>query len=129
MKNYLTKIMNLPFETIVEKLISALIKEDFEVIADVDIKKFLKKKINTDYKNYKILGVFNPSFAYNALLLEDKIGMLLTYSIVVQEHEDHSVEVSFLEPLHTMTNVDNIKLKVLVFEMGERLKKILNNFQ
>jgi len=125
--NYIKKKLNLPFEKAINKLTVALLEEKFGIISEINMKEIFKKKINADFRNYKILGACNPDFAYKALLLEDKIGMLLPCNIIVQEQGEELVEISVLEPLYTMADIDNIKLKVLAFEIGEKLKKVLTN--
>lgn len=49
------------------------------------IKSTLKNKFEVDFYNYKILGAFNPAFAYKALQAEDKIGTMLPCNVIVQE--------------------------------------------
>lgn len=127
MNYYWTKKTNLSFEEAIDKMSSALKEEGFGIISEIDVKDTLKKKIDVDFRNYKIFGACNPEFAHKAILLEDKIGTLLPCNFIVQEQEEGETEISAVNPLETMSGIDNIKLKVLAFEVGERLKKVLNN--
>jgi Domain of unknown function DUF302 len=36
-----------------------------------------KKKINVNFRNYRILGACNPILAHEALQIEDKVGTML----------------------------------------------------
>jgi len=63
------------------------------VLTEIDVKDTLKKKLDVDFKKYKILGACNPNFAYKALQAEDKIGVMLPCNVIVEEHEDGTVEV------------------------------------
>jgi uncharacterized protein (DUF302 family) len=74
MKYYFSKTVTLSFEDTIEKVIAELKKEGFGVLTDIDVKQTLKKKLDVDFKKYRILGACNPSFAYKALQVEDKIG-------------------------------------------------------
>lgn len=127
MNYYWTKKTNLSFEAAIDKMSSALKEEGFGIISEIDVKDTLKKKIDVDFRNYKIFGACNPGYAHKAIMLEDKIGTLLPCNFIVQEHQNGETEVSAINPLETMSGIDNIKLKVLAFEVGERLKKVLNN--
>lgn len=127
MNYYLTKRTNLSFQAAIDRMTSALSEEGFGIISEIDIKDTLKKKINVDFRNYKIFGACNPGYAHKAIQIEDKIGTLLPCNIIVQEKTDGETEVSAINPLETMSGIDNIKLKVLAYEVGERLKRVLNN--
>lgn len=127
MNFYLTKRTNLSFQAAIDRMTSALSDEGFGIISEIDIKDTLKKKINVDFRNYKIFGACNPGYAHKAIQIEDKIGTLLPCNIIVQEKTDGETEVSAINPLETMSGIDNIKLKVLAYEVGERLKRVLNN--
>lgn len=127
MNFYTTKISKLTFDEAIKRLSAALSEEGFGIVSEIDMKDTLKKKIDVDFRNYKIFGACNPVFAHKAIMLEDKIGTMLPCNIVVQERPDGDIEVSAINPLETMAGIDNIKLKVLAYEVGERLKKVLNN--
>ena len=117
----------MPFDETVARMTNALSDEGFGIISEIDVKDTFKKKIDVDFRNYKIFGACNPGFAHKAILLEDKVGTLLPCNIIVQEEPDGDVEVSAINPLETMAGIDNIKLKILAYEVGEKLKKVLNN--
>jgi len=46
----------------------------------------LRKKLDIDFRNYRILSACNPPFAYQALQAEDHIGTMLPCNVIVQEH-------------------------------------------
>ncbi|SDG42340.1 DUF302 domain-containing protein [Mucilaginibacter gossypii] len=77
MKYYFNKKITGSFEEAIQRVTSALNKEGFGLLTEIDITATLKKKLGVGFYNYKILGACNPSFAYNALLAEDKIGTML----------------------------------------------------
>lgn len=60
-------------------------QEGFGIITEIDVRETLKKKVNVDFRNYRILGACNPSLAHEALQVEDKVGTMLPCSVVVQE--------------------------------------------
>ena len=44
------------------------------MLTEIDVAGTLKKKLNVDFRRYRILGACNPRFAYEALQAEDEIG-------------------------------------------------------
>ena len=44
------------------------------ILTEIDVQATLKKKLNIDFRKYKIPGACNPAFAYDALKLEAKTG-------------------------------------------------------
>lgn len=51
------------FSQVEEKVRTALQNNGFGVITEIDVKETLKKKLDVDYRNYKILGACNPPMA------------------------------------------------------------------
>ena len=127
MKYYFSKIVTLSFEDTVEKVISELKKEGFGILTDIDVKQTLKKKLDVDFKKYRILGACNPPFAYKALQAEDKIGTMLPCNVIVQEIEGGRVEVAAIDPIASMQAVANPALKDVAEEVQAKLKKVIEN--
>lgn len=115
------------FDQTIEDVTEELKKEGFGVLTEIDIKETLKKKLDVDFKKYKILGACNPSFAHEALQNEDKIGVMLPCNVIVEEHENGEVEVSAVNPVASMSAVENDKLGEVAGEVRDRLEKVINN--
>ena len=64
----------------------------------IDVQGTLKAKIGVEMPKYRILGACNPSFAHEALKLEDKLGVLLPCNVIVRETTDGKVEVASVDP-------------------------------
>ncbi len=75
------------------------------------MKDTLKKKINIDFRNYRILGACNPALAYEALQIEDKVGVMLPCNVVVQAIDGDRTEVVAIDPVTSMQAIDNPRLK------------------
>ena len=93
MDYYFSKTITGSFDNAVQKITEALQAEGFGILTEIDVKSTLKKKLDVDFYNYKILGACNPPFAYKALLAEDKIGIMLPCNVIVQEKAAGQVEV------------------------------------
>jgi len=127
MSYHISKIIeNSSFEKVIEKTIEELKKEGFGVLTEIDVKATLKKKLDVDFRNYKILGACNPPYAYEALKAEGKIGTMLPCNVILQEYDDGSIEVSAVNPMESMQAVQNESLGSIAVEIEQKLKNIID---
>jgi len=63
MQYYFNKTLHMSFDDAVTQVVEALKKEGFGVLTDIDVQKTLKKKLDVDFRKYRILGACNPPFA------------------------------------------------------------------
>ena len=127
MSYYFNKIVEQNFEDAIKKVTEELQKEGFGILTEIDVKATLKKKLDVDFRKYKILGACNPGFAHKALLSENKIGTMLPCNVVVQENDEGKVEVSAVDPMASMQAVENSDLKNIATEIRAKLKNVINN--
>lgn len=127
MKYYFSKTVTLSFDEVIEKVTGELKKEGFGILTDIDVKQTLKKKLDVDFKKYRILGACNPPFAYKALQAEDKIGTMLPCNVIVQEIDEGQVEVAAIDPVASMQAVVNPALKDVAEQIQGKLKKVIEN--
>lgn len=127
MSYFFTTIVKEDFETAIDKVSEALSKEGFGILTQVDVTATLKKKLDVDFRPYRILGACNPHFAYKAFSAEDKIGTMLPCNVVVQINEDGSTEVTAVDPVASMTAVDNDQLGPIAVEVQAKLKKVIDS--
>ena len=126
MNYYNTKTVAYTFDEALIKIPEELKKEGFGILTEIDVQTTLKKKLDVDFRKYKILGACNPPFAYKALQAEPNIGVLLLCNIIVQEKEDGKVEISAVNPLTSMQAVGNDALMEVAEEISTRLSKVLS---
>lgn len=127
MKYYFNKILEVSFDEAVTRVTEELKKEGFGILTEIDVKETLKKKLNVDFKKYRILGACNPPFAYQALQLESKIGTMLPCNVIVQETEDGKVEVAAIDPIASMQAVQNPGLQDIADQVQAKLKSVIAN--
>jgi uncharacterized protein (DUF302 family) len=89
------------------------------------VKETLKKKINVDFRNYRILGACNPALAYEALQLEDKVGTMLPCNVVVQDIGGGKTGVTAIDPVASMQAIDNPRLRQSAERVRGMLKKVI----
>lgn len=128
MDYYFTKVVNnITFFDTIEKVSQELQKEGFGVLTEIDITATLKKKLDVDFYNYKILGACHPTYAYQALMAEDKIGTMLPCNVIVQEQKRGVIEVSAVDPVASMQAVMNKSLAPIAIEIRDKLKNVIDN--
>ena len=127
MSYYLTKTVETTFEETLEKATAALKDQGFGVLTEIDVKETLKKKLEVEFRKYRILGACNPPFAYQALQAEDKIEVLLPCNVIVQETVDSGVEVSAMDPAEAMGMIDNADLKDIAEQVRARLQRVIDS--
>ena len=125
MKYYFNKSLEIPFDEAVAKVTEQLKKEGFGVLTEIDVKKTLKKKLDVDFQQYKILGACNPHFAYQALQKEDKIGTMLPCNVIVQETEEDKIEVAAIDPMASMQAVQNPDLQAVAEQVQAKLRSVI----
>jgi uncharacterized protein (DUF302 family) len=126
MNYYFSKIVNASFDEAVAKVTIELKEEGFGILTEIDVKETLKKKLNIDFRRYKILGACNPPSAYKALTAENKIGTMLPCNVIVQEISDGQVEVTAIDPLASMQAVENPSLKEIASEISNKLETVID---
>jgi len=126
MKYYFGKELDLPFDEAVTKTTDGLKQEGFGVLTDIDVTATLKKKLNVDFRRYRILGACNPPFAYQALQAEDKVGTMLPCNVIVQEISPGRSEVAAIDPIASMQAIQNPQLQAIAEQVRQKLKQVID---
>jgi len=125
MEYYFSKTITGTFDNAVQKVTDALKTEGFGILTEIDIKATLKKKLDVEFYNYKILGACNPPYAFKALLAEDKIGTMLPCNVIIQEKVEGQVEVSAVDPAASMLSIENDDLREIATEIRVKLQNVI----
>ncbi len=121
-----SKIVDQPFEETVEKVTEELKKVGFGVLTEIDVKDTMKKKLNVDFKKYKILGACNPPIAHKALQIEEELGLLLPCNVIIYE-KDGKTAVSVFNPMIMSQLIDNKDMLAIAEEVKSKLLTALEN--
>ena len=127
MTYYFSKTVRSGFDEAVSKITQALKEEGFGILTEIDVKSTLKKKLDVDFRKYRILGACNPPFAYKALQAEDKVGTMLPCNVIVQETADGEVEIAAIDPIASMRAIDNPELREIAGTISQKLQIIVQN--
>ncbi|MBI5021751.1 MAG: DUF302 domain-containing protein [Ignavibacteriales bacterium] len=128
MSYYFSKIKkDISFDKVIEAVIGNLKNEGFGILTEIDVKETLKKKLDVNFRKYKILGACNPPFAYRALQAEDKIGIMLPCNVIIQEISKGTVEIATVDPVASMQSVNNPQLADVANEIQNKLRRVIEN--
>lgn len=116
------------FEEVTAKTKAELKNQGFGVITEIDMDVTLKEKLdNVDMLPYKILGVCNPSFAYQTLQIEENIGVFLPCKTVIKDLGNGKVEVVIVDPSALMGMLNKDELVNIASEVSEKFQAVLYN--
>ncbi|MFB1066839.1 DUF302 domain-containing protein [Natrinema sp. H-ect4] len=114
------------FDDIVAETIDALEDEGFGVLCDIDVRETLQKKLNEDFRQYRILGACNPQLAHQGLEEDLELGTLLPCNIVVYDDDD-GVVVSAVDPQRLIAVAENDDLDPIGDDASERFERVLES--
>ena len=87
----------------------------------------LKQKLDVDFRPYRILGACNPTLAYEALKLEDKVGTMLPCNVIVQDAGNGQTEVAAIDPVASMQAIGNPALAEKAQIVRTKLQKAVQS--
>ena len=125
MKYYIAKVVSGGFTATVERVIESLEAEGFGVLTDIDVKATMKKKLDVDFREYRILGACNPPLAHQALTADDKIGTMLPCNVIVQDLGGGRIEVAAIDPAVSMEHVGNPALNTIAESVSGKLRRVI----
>ena len=113
------------YEEAIARIPEALKAEGFGILTEIDIKDTLKKKLDVDFRRYKIFGACNPPLAHQALQAELEIGLMLPCNVIVYETDDGHAVVSAVDPTATLGAVGTPTLVSLAAAVKEKLARVI----
>lgn len=122
MTYYYSRTVEMPFDEAEARVTEALKDQGFGILTEIDVRATLKKKLDVEFRPYKILGACNPPFAHKALEAEDKIGTMLPCNVILQAAGDGQTEVAAVDPVASMQAVENPQLSEIAGEVRDRLR-------
>jgi uncharacterized protein (DUF302 family) len=124
---YFERRLDGAFDTAVAKVREALAAQGFGIITEINVTVTLKEKLGVDFRPYIILGACNPSLAYEALMEDDKVGVMLPCNVIVQAFDDGGIQVAAIDPVTTMKAAENGRLEAVAQRVSERLKAVITS--
>lgn len=116
-----------PFADVLDRVAPALQREGFGILTEIDVQATLKKKLDVDFRRYRILGACRPPSAHRVLQSDLDIGVLLPCNVVVYEDGAGTV-VAAIDPMSAIAGVtDDANVKEVAADIGERLQRVLDS--
>ncbi len=117
--------VRLSFREAVDRIYATLKDEGFGVLTEIDLKEKFKEKLGVGFRNYVILGACNPPIAYQSLLEEIDLGLLLPCNVVVYEKDGGSV-VAAIDAKSMLAVTGNEKLVDAAATVNDRLRSAID---
>ena len=125
MSTEMKRVLDIGYDVALARLPDALKTEGFGVLTEIDLRDTLKKKLDVDFRRYKILGACNPTLAHKALTADLDIGVMLPCNVIVYENDDLKAVVSAIDPLQTIA-AQHPRLREIAEEVRARLGRVLD---
>jgi uncharacterized protein (DUF302 family) len=120
------RVLDMPWNTAVQRVKEALVAEGFGVLCEIDIGQKLIEKLGIDFYRYLILGACNPPLAHQALEEEPDLGLLLPCNVVVYEREGRVV-VSAIDADKMLSIVGNPQIETVAKQVNEKLRRVIDS--
>jgi uncharacterized protein (DUF302 family) len=119
----LTVSLDGDFEAALERVVAVLQSEGFGILTEIDVKATLKKKLDQEFRPYRILGACNPPLAHQALSEVPEVGLLLPCNVTVEKLDSGQILVSFLDPEVMLSLIDEPVVASVAREAKARLER------
>ena len=123
MNYYIAKTVEMEFKQAISKITEQLKLQGFGIITEINLSATLKKKLDKDIPAYRILGACNPNYAYEAVINEPQIGVMLPCNVIVRDLDNNKVEIAAIDPIASMMAIENQNLHGFAQEVKALLEK------
>lgn len=126
-KYYFNKTIKGDFDDTYKKVKAELKKEGFGIITEIDMDVKLKEKLSdVKMSPYKILGVCNPSYAYETLQVDENIGLFLPCKVLIKDIGNGNIEIVMVNPSALMVMLKNKELENITEKVTEKFLSAFN---
>ena len=123
MKYSYSKDIKSDFKEAESKTRKALMDVGFGVLTEINMKDAFQKKLNLEYKSYKILGACNPKLAHEALENESLIGILMPCNVLIIDNENLTTKIVFPVAKSLLEVTEND----VIFDLAKKVDDLLRS--
>jgi uncharacterized protein (DUF302 family) len=127
MDSHLTKVIDGDFESIIEKMNKLLVAEGFVILTQYDVKKGLENEWESTLRRYHILSACNTDMAKQVMKTKEMTGVMLPFTIVIEENANAGIKVSSIGPISSMLLNRDQSLDLGTIHVRIKLNKIIRN--
>jgi uncharacterized protein (DUF302 family) len=121
------RVVSLSYDEVLARAAEALKSEGFGVLTEIDVKETLKKKLDVDFRRYRILGACHPPSAHKALSIDLEVGLMMPCNVIVFEADDGKTVVEAVDPTKTMAAAGGpAEMKALAESVRDKLIRALD---
>lgn len=127
MSYYFKTIISKNFEDAIMKTKEALQQEGFGVLTEIDMAATFKNKLDKEISPYIILGACHPTSAFEAIEIEQLVGLMLPCNVVVRKITDSETEVAAIDPMASMISIQNSELGLVAKTVQSKLQNVIKS--
>ncbi len=125
----ISTVVKLPFVRALQETFRALKEEEFVVITEIDLQAELENKIGQQIRPYTILGVWVPSWEYQALAHEPDIALLMPSHVCLWENADGTCTLATADLKHLCHTENKSPLAEAARAVNARLRAVVASVQ
>ena len=125
----MTRVLKMGFDEALARIPEALKTEGFGVLTEIDVKDTMRKKLDVDFRRYRILGACNPPLAHRALTANLEVGLMLPCNVIVYEDDAGKTVVKAVDPMNTMAAQGDAQLREVAAAVRDKLTKVLERIE
>jgi uncharacterized protein (DUF302 family) len=113
----------------VEATKEALKRQEFSILAEIDMRQVLKKHLSVDLRPYLILSACSLPLAHRAIKVDDAIGSMLLCDVVIQERGESGVKISVVDPVYTVGTINHVEMISIAQELQSLVQKVIDDIK
>ena len=113
------------FDEVEARVRQALMEQGFGILTEINVQDTFKKRLDVDFRPYKILGACNPSLAHRALTVVPDAGLLLPCNVTLSQGDGDMIDVAIIDPIIMLSVGELPELKPVADEAGEKLQQVV----
>ncbi len=127
--HFISTYPSMSFADAVAAAKEALEREEFSILAEIDLRQVLKSRLSVDLRPHLVLSACNLPLLHRAIKADDAIGSTLLCEVVVQEHGDNRVEVSVVDPACTVGTINHVEMISIAQELQSLVRKVMEDIE